>query len=125
MRLLRIRFARFLVASALATSAFIGLPGSVGISPASGSAQDCLSYAYACTPGYTATNTQGTWAWKYYGNYPWNNINTPTGIHNCTLYAAWRLEQSGMGDPGGWGNAATWINHTSWNHTPAVGSIAW
>ena len=92
-------------------------------SPVAASATDCKSYGYACTPGYDATNTEGTWAWKYYGGSWALNAN---GYHNCTLYAAWRLEQNGMADPGrSWGNAVDWIKHTSYNHTPAIGSIAW
>ncbi len=112
-----------LAAAFLISSLVVGVGGTSG--PASASSTDCLSYAYGCTPGYTASNTQGTWAWSHYGNIPGNDISTPTGLHNCTLYAAWRLEQAGMSDPGNWGNAATWINHTSWNHNPTVGSIAW
>ena len=107
-------------------TAVIGLAllSAVAFSPsvAHASQTTCKSYAYACTPGYDATNTEGTWAWKYYGGQYALNAN---GYHNCTLYAAWRLEQNGMASPGNWGNAVDWINHTSYNHTPAVGSIAW
>jgi surface antigen len=92
------------------------------ISVASASQTECFSYGYACTPGYDATNAAGGWAWKYYGG---SYAETPTGYHNCTLYAAWRLEQNGLGNPGVWGNAFEWINHTSHNNTPAVGAIAW
>gem|GEM_PF-1586678 len=67
-------------------------------------------------------SAEGTWAWSHYGGQYAVNAN---GYHNCTLYAGWRLEQNGMADPGNWGNAATWIDHTSSNHSPAVGSIAW
>jgi len=94
----------------------------VGASVAYGSQTECFSYGYACTPGYDATNAAGGWAWKYYGG---AYAETPTGYHNCTLYAAWRLEQNGLGNPGLWGNAFEWINHTSHNNTPAVGAIAW
>ena len=86
------------------------------------SATECKSYGYACTPGYTGSNASGSWAWRWYGGAEAINAN---GYHNCTLYAAWRLYENGMGDPGLWGNAVDWINHTSSNHTPAVGSIAW
>ncbi len=89
---------------------------------ASASQTECFSYGYACTPGYDGANASGTWAWSHYGGSWAVNAN---GYHNCTLYAAWRLEQNGMGDPGNWGNAAEWIGHTSHNNTPAVGSIAW
>ena len=96
---------------------------SITVSPvASASQTDCLSYGYACTSGYDATNAQGTWAWAHYGGSYALNAN---GYHNCTLYAAWRLEQNGMSDPGNWGNAVDWKSHTSYNHTPKVGSIAW
>jgi surface antigen len=94
----------------------------IGAPTARASQTDCLSYAYACTPGYDAVNTEGTWAWSYYGGTYALNAN---GYHNCTLYAAWRLEQSGMANPGNWGNAVDWINHTTYSHAPAVGSIAW
>ena len=92
------------------------------VSVASASQTECKSYGYACTPGYDATNTEGTWAWTHYGGSYALNAN---GYHNCTLYAAWRLEQNGMADPGNWRNAVEWINHTSHNSTPAVGAIAW
>jgi surface antigen len=94
----------------------------MGATEAHASQTDCLSYGYACTPGYDATNTEGTWAWSHYGGQYAVNAN---GYHNCTLYAAWRLEQNGMSDPGNWGDAVTWSNYTSHNHTPAIGSIAW
>ena len=88
-----------------------------------GPGTECLSYGYVCTPGYNATNTQGTWAWSHYGGSYAVNAN---GYHNCTLYAAWRLIQNGLsGDPGNWGNAVEWIQHTPANHTPTLGSIAW
>jgi hypothetical protein len=91
---------------------------SIGVTAAQASQTDCLSYGYACTPGYDAVNTEGTWAWSHYGGSYALNAN---GYHNCTLYAAWRLEQNGMTDPGNWGNAVDWINHTSHNNTPAAG----
>ncbi len=90
---------------------------------AGASKTDCLSYAYDCTPGYNGANASGTWAWSHYGG-SW--AQTPNGYHNCTLYAAWRLQQSGMGDPGNWGNAGDWAAHNGGgNSTPAVGAIAW
>ena len=103
----------------------VGVPGIATVltaSTAGASATDCLSYGYACTPGYTGANAAGTWAWSHYGGSWAINAN---GYHNCTLYAAWRLEMNGMGDPGNWGNAVDWISHTSHNSTPAIGSIAW
>ncbi len=105
------------IAAALITLTF------VAASPASASQTDCLSYGYACTPGYTGANAAGTWAWTHYGA---SYAQTANGYHNCTLYAAWRLQQNGMADPGNWGNAVTWASHNGGgNHTPAVGSIAW
>lgn len=91
---------------------------------ADASSTDCLSYGYACTPGYTGANTSGTWAWNHYGG---NSASTPDGSHNCTLYAAWRLQQSGLTqDPGNWGNAVDWAAHIGGDdHNPIVGSIAW
>jgi hypothetical protein len=91
---------------------------------ANASQTDCLSYGYACTPGYTGANASGTWAWDYYGA---NWAKTANGYHNCTLYAAWRLQQNGLANPGhSWGNAVQWAGSIGGgNHTPAVGSIAW
>lgn len=92
--------------------------------PARAAANDCFSYAYACSPGYTGSNAAGTWAWTYYGG-SW--ASTPNGYHNCTLYAAWRLQQNGMPSPGrSWGNAKDWAAAIGGgNRVPAVGSIAW
>jgi surface antigen len=112
------------IGALLATAATLAMiaPAVGGTSAAYGSQTECFSYGYSCTPGYDATNAAGGWAWKYYGG---SYAETPTGYHNCTLYAAWRLEQNGLGNPGLWGNAFEWINHTSHNNTPAVGAIAW
>ena len=43
------------------------------------------------------------------------------------LYAAWRLAQNGMADPGRkWGNAVNWKSSIGdANNSPAIGSIAW
>jgi surface antigen len=102
--------------------AVIALWALVPATPAIASQTECLSYGYACTPGYDGANASGTWAWSHYGGSYATNAN---GYHNCTLFAAWRLAKNGMADPGNWGNAVEWINHTSSNHTPAVGAIAW
>ncbi len=83
---------------------------------------DCKNTGYACTPGYNAVDAQSTWPWTYYGG---QNALTANGYHNCTLYAAWRLEQNGLANPGNWGNAIDWINHVSHDHTLSVGAIAW
>ena len=94
-------------------------------------AGSCKSSAYACTSGgYAATSgtTGNGWAWKYYGEQGAGGIGTATGPHNCTLYAAWRLQQNGVTDPGlAWGNASQWGVKLAGktNRIPAVGSIAW
>jgi len=114
--ILRRAFAAVAAVAVVLPVTMIGAPG------AQASSTDCRSDGYACTPGYDATNTKGTWAWAHYGGA--NAINA-NGYHNCTLYAAWRLEQDGLADPGNWGNAVDWINHASYDHTPSIGSIAW
>lgn len=92
--------------------------------PAQAGEQDCRSTAYACTPGYTGTNTSDTWAWKYYGA---PHSQTSNGHHNCTLYVAWRLAKNGMKDPNrSFGNAKDWAARIGGgNKTPAVGAVAW
>jgi surface antigen len=91
---------------------------------AQAAANDCQSDSYACTPGYTGSNASTSWAWKYYGG---TTASTSSGVHNCTMYVAWRLAQNGMTDPGrSWGNAYEWMSRIGGgNHTPTVGSIAW
>jgi hypothetical protein len=49
--------------------------------------------------------------------------------NNCTNYAAFRLSQNGMSDPGNLGNAGSWATNAqakgfTVNQTPTVGSIA-
>jgi len=103
--------------AALATTV---TPASVG---ETNTVAHCKSYAYVCTPGYTGDNAAGGWAWTRYGG---SYATTPTGTHNCTLYAAWRLQKNGLSDPGKWGNAVDWAaNIGGGNHTPTLGSIAW
>jgi surface antigen len=109
----------------IAASALCFLVAGVGLGQSNAVAKqtDCLDYGYGCTPGYNGANAAGTWAWTHYGG---RFAQTPNGYHNCTLYAAWRLEQNGMQDPGNWGNAADWASHNGGgNNTPAVGAIAW
>ena len=94
---------------------------------AQASASDCLSYGYDCTPGYNGSNASATstrWAWSYYGG---DIAQVANGYHNCTLYVAWRLAQSGMDNPGhSWGNATAWKDSIGrGDHNPTVGSIAW
>jgi hypothetical protein len=112
----------FLRLLAIALLIFSATASAAGL--ANASQTDCLSSGYACTPGYTGANASGTWAWNYYGA---NWAKTANGYHNCTLYAAWRLQQNGLADPGhSWGYAVQWAASIGGgNHTPAVGSIAW
>jgi surface antigen len=84
---------------------------------------------YACTDdGYStwATDPSG-WAWTDYGN----GIASENsyGPHNCTLYVAYRLEESGLAYPGWHGNADDWATDAAAagatvNQTPAVGAVA-
>ena len=78
----------------LTLSSTFTVGGSVSASAAAN--EPCASYSYACTPGYSASNANG-WPWARYGG---SYALTPNGYHNCTLYAAWRLQQSGLNDPG-------------------------
>ncbi|WP_345454067.1 CHAP domain-containing protein, partial [Nocardioides marinquilinus] len=60
-----------------------------------------------------------------YGEQGAGGIGTKTGPHNCTLYAAWRLQRNGMPDPRrSWGRAGLWGN-TLPKGPAAVGAIAW
>ena len=115
------RFARILVCIAVVAAPLTVLGGTEN---ANAGERDCYSVGYACTPGYTGGNAAGTWAWAYYGA---SNAQVSNGYHNCTLYAAWRLQQSGMNNaPGNWGHAVNWASAIGGgNHTAAVGSIAW
>lgn len=108
---------------AVVLAVLLGVLASPG-QTANASEPGCSSTGYICTPGYTGANASGTWAWKYYGG---SEAATPTGYHNCTLYAAWRLAQNGLPDPGrSWGNAIEWAGSIGGgDHRPAVGAIAW
>jgi surface antigen len=85
--------------------------------------------SYACTgDGYStwAADPSG-WAWTDYGN----GIASENsyGPHNCTLYVAYRLQESGLAYPGWHGNADEWATEASAagatvNQTPAVGAVA-
>jgi surface antigen len=85
--------------------------------------------SYACAQGgYDNSSALASgWPNTYYGR---GKASTNAyGMHNCTLYAAYRLEQNGFQDPGNWGNASNWAKAASGDHilvnqTPAVGSIA-
>src|SRR4051794_26074240 len=45
----------------------LGTLSVVSETSAQAGSQDCFSYAYTCTPGYTGANANGSWAWSYYG----------------------------------------------------------
>jgi hypothetical protein len=81
--------------------------------------------AYGCTPGYHGTNVPAN-AWQAYGC-P-NASGCPTTPHNCTLYAAFRLNQVGV-VPNWTADASSWANQAASrgvvvNQTAAVGAIA-
>lgn len=89
--------------------------------------------SYACAGGgYNASTMQtgaaGGWAWRFYG--PGYATSNAYGLHNCTLYAAYRLELNGV--TLGWSaNATDWGRMTLKNNpgvpvngSPAAGAIA-
>ncbi len=88
----------------------------------------CKSADYRCTVGgYSATTVKNSgWAWRFYGG-TWPSYNV-YGPHNCTLYAAFRLEHEGV--TLNWhANGSDWArvgaaNGVKVNTTPAVGAIA-
>lgn len=86
---------------------------------------------YACTAdGYDGTSAQiggNGWApWQYW------SIGTPSTApqrHNCTTYAAYRLQRNGAPFPGWTADASDWDTSaqalgTRVDQTPAVGAIA-
>jgi len=88
----------------------------------------CDSPDYSCaTGGYNYATAQSSgWPWSSYGG-PWPSYNS-YGPHNCTLYAAYKLEQNGV--TLNWSdNASGWAIDAAQrgvlvNGSPAVGSIA-
>ena len=88
----------------------------------------CKSADYRCTVGgYNASTVKRTgWAWRFYGG-TWPSYNT-YGPHNCTLYAAYRLEREGI--TLNWhANGSDWArvgaaNGIKVDANPTVGSIA-
>ena len=77
----------------------------------------CESNGWNCAAGGYSDQSAGWWDTWYY-----------RAIHNCTRYAAYRLAQNGLGDPGGaWGMARDWGGRAPGQHNgnPAVGAIAW
>jgi virginiamycin B lyase len=85
--------------------------------------------SYTCTQGgygKSAAESSG-WPWSEYGGA--NASENKYGPHNCTLYAAFRLETNGVADPGNLGNAVSWATNAAAkgiqvNQTPSVGAIA-
>lgn len=95
------------------------IPGAVGVSYIC--EPDAL---YSCTSasGYKGTNATG-WAEKYYGC-PDQASGCAAGTpHNCTLYAAYRLMQANVSDPGWHDNANGWANQAS-RHGVLVDQVA-
>jgi surface antigen len=85
--------------------------------------------SYACTDdGYnTWTASPSGWAWTEYGN----GIASQNsyGPHNCTLYVAYRLQESGLAYPGWHDNADNWATDAASagavvNNTPSLGAVA-
>lgn len=116
------------VASAAVSSSVNKLPGSSG---ATGVTRLCgPSYGYACsTGGYNGTSSQiggNGWAtWQYWSH----GSGTSTQKHNCTTYAAFKLQQNGFAYPGWTGHAMDWdakaaAAGTRVDQTAAVGAIA-
>ena len=76
-----------------------------------------------------ATNSQSCVSqFGYGGQSVWGYPVDAYG-NNCTNYAASRLNQNGVANPGNLGNASTWAGNAaakgiSVDHTPAVGAIA-
>jgi surface antigen len=115
-------------ASATVGESFHELPwtGEAGVSQSSRCAS--ISPGYACTiGGYAAWLTHPAgWAWSDYGgSYPSHNAYGP---HNCTLYVAYLLQESGI--TLSWSaNASEWASEAASNgavvnQTPAAGSVA-
>jgi surface antigen len=88
----------------------------------------CKSADYRCTVGgYNAMTAKRTgWAWRFYGG-TWPSYNV-YGPHNCTLYAAFRLENEGItlswhASGRDWARVAA-ANGVRVDSTPSVGAIA-
>jgi surface antigen len=116
------------VAGANVKPSFHELPwtGEVGVFPSPRCAS--ISPGYACTEGgYAAWLSHPSgWAWSDYGgSYPSHNRYGP---HNCTLYVAYLLQESGI--TLSWSaNASNWAseavsNRAAVNSIPAAGSVA-
>ena len=82
----------------------------------------CKSTEYACTVG----GYSGSDPWGYSGS---SSFGTNGTKHNCTSYAAFRLHQNGVTNPGNLGDAFNWaVNARAKgipvDGTPRVGDIA-
>ena len=81
---------------------------------------------YGCTVGgYTGESTG--WPGTYYGE--GQASRNEFGLHNCVLYASYRLKLSGVADPGWYDHASSWAikaaaNGTLVNSVAEVGAIA-
>ena len=86
----------------------------------------CSTSGFGCATGGYGPQNLG-WPDKYYGQSWQAGL-----VHNCTRYAAFKLQQNGLGDPGSsFGNAYQWDDRIrarygadKVNGTPAVGAIA-
>src|SRR5271154_2516119 len=116
------------VAGAAVSESFHEMPwtGEAGVSQSPRCA--AISPGYACTVGgYAAWLTHPSgWAWgDYGGSYPSHNTFGP---HNCTLYVAYLLQESGISLS--WSaNAFDWASEAASNgaivnQTPSAGSVA-
>ena len=108
--------------------ATLGLIVGVTVSPSTAATYEvtCRSSGFACATGGYGSQNLG-WPDNYYGQ------NWEAGlVHNCTRYAAFKLQQNGFGDPGSsFGNAYQWDDRVrskfgadKVNGTPSVGAIA-
>ncbi|MGH9225123.1 MAG: CHAP domain-containing protein [Acidimicrobiales bacterium] len=110
----RPRLRTFLAVASLGLGLVAGdpIPSVAGAAP--GAINDCSSWDYGCVAGTGYTGQAG---WGY------------DGPHNCTLYAAYRLNRNGYGNPSGLGNAINWDDEARRRYIPVdgiprVGSIA-
>ncbi len=116
------------IAHANVSESFHELPwtGEAGVSQSPRCAS--ISPGYACTVGGYASwlSHPSGWAWSDYGgSYPSHNAYGP---HNCTLYVAYLLQESGItltwsANASNWASEAT-SNGAVVNQTPTVGSVA-
>jgi len=86
---------------------------------------------YGCAgAGYLGTSSQfNSLGWTPTQYWSYGSSDPSGGKHNCTSYAAYRLEQNGYAFPGWTGNGGEWARQadshgTLVNQTPAVGAIA-